>query len=165
MIIQREVYRDSKSFSSALTQSLRQDPNVICVGEMRDLDTISTVLRAAETGHLVLSTLHTPDTIETINRIIDVFPPHQQDQIRTQLSSCLAAVIAQKLLPRKDTLARIVATEVLISTHAVKNLIREQKTEQINTILEPAQVSYAYDGFLDHRVVPQRFNPEKCGFV
>lgn len=136
IIVQREVYRDAKSFSHALIQSLRQDPNVICVGEMRDLDTISTVLRAAETGHLVLSTLHTPDTIETINRIIDVFPPYQQTQIRTQLASSLAAVIAQKLLARADKHGRIVSTEVLISTHAVKHLIREQKTEQITSILE-----------------------------
>jgi len=136
MIIQREVYRDTQSFNIALIQSLRQDPNIICVGEMRDLDTISTVLRAAETGHLVLSTLHTPDTVETINRIIDVFPPYQQDQIRTQLTSCLGAVVAQKLLPRADKIGRIVATEILIMTHAIKNMIREKKTEQIATVLE-----------------------------
>ncbi|RKY32869.1 MAG: type IV pili twitching motility protein PilT [Candidatus Omnitrophota bacterium] len=136
MIIQREVYQDTKSFPVALIQSLRQDPNVICLGEMRDLDTIQTALRAAETGHLVISTLHTPNSIETINRIIDVFPPYQHEQIRTQLASCLGAVVAQKLLLRRDKRDRVVATEVLLSTHAVKHLIREQKTEQISTIIE-----------------------------
>lgn len=141
MVIQREVHADTSSFPLALRQTLRQDPNVICVGEMRDLETISTVLTAAETGHLVFSTLHTPDTVESINRIIDVFPPHQQDQIRIQLSVCLDAVIAQKLLPRKDKQGRVIATEVLIATHAVRHLIREKRIDQIANFIETSPSS------------------------
>lgn len=137
MIIQREVYLDSHSFSKALRQCLRQDPDIICVGEMRDLETISTVLTAAETGHLVFSTLHTPDAVETINRIIDVFPPYQQEQIRIQLSSCLQAVVAQKLLlPRKEKKGRVPATEILVANTAVRNLIRQKTTEQISSIIQ-----------------------------
>lgn len=136
MIFQREVYEDTKSFSIAVRQSLRQDPNVICVGEMRDLETISTVLTAAETGHLVFSTLHTPNTVETINRIIDIFPPYQQEQVRIQLSSCLEIVVAQRLLPTKDLTGRAVATEILVANSAIKHLIRTGKTEQIYSILQ-----------------------------
>lgn len=136
MIIQREVYQDTRSFTSALRQALRQDPNVICVGEMRDLDTIATVLTAAETGHLVFSTLHTPDAVETINRIVDVFPPHQQEQVKVQLSSCLGVVIAQKLIQRKDKKGRAIATEILVANSAVRNLIKENKTNQIETIIQ-----------------------------
>lgn len=136
LIVQREVYQDTKSFSIALRQCLRQDPNIICLGEMRDLETISTALTAAETGHLVFSTLHTPDTVETINRIIDVFPPHQQEQIRVQLTSCLGAIIAQKLLPRKDKKGRVVASEVLVVTTAISHLIKENRSEQIHSIIQ-----------------------------
>lgn len=135
MIVQREVYRDTESFYTAVRQSLRQDPNIICVGEMRDLETISIALTAAETGHLVLSTLHTPDAAESINRIIDVFPPHKQEQVRVQVSSCLGAVIAQTLLPRKDRKGRVVATEILVVNNAVKNSIRMKRADQIHNTL------------------------------
>jgi len=136
VIKQREVYSDTKSFSNALTHALRQDPNVIVVGEMRNLDTIATTLTAAETGHLVLATLHTPDAPQTIDRIIDVFPPYQQQQVKIQLSGSLQAVVSQQLLPRKDRGGRILATEIMIATSAVRNLIREQQTEQLPTHMQ-----------------------------
>lgn len=139
IVIQREVYADTKSFATALIHALRQDPNVICVGEMRDLETISTALTAAETGHLVLATLHTPDAIQTIDRIIDVFPPYQQDQIRMELSSSLLGIVAQQLLPRLNAKGRIMACEVLIATPAVRNVIRERKIEQISTIIQTSK--------------------------
>ncbi|MBI4743864.1 MAG: type IV pilus twitching motility protein PilT [Actinobacteria bacterium] len=136
VINQREVGMDTKSFSTALKYVLRQDPDVILIGEMRDLDTISAALTAAETGHLVFSTLHTQDAPQTIDRIIDVFPPHQQGQVRIQLASSLQGIIAQQLLQTKDGLGRVVATEVLIPTPAVRNLIREGKTHQIYTAMQ-----------------------------
>ncbi len=136
IIIQREVYSDTNSFADALIHALRQDPNVICVGEMRDLETIQTALTAAETGHLVLATLHTPDATQTVDRIIDVFPSHSQEQIRIVLSSCLQGVIAQQLLQRIEGKGRVLGTEVLIATPAVRNVIREAKTEQIPTIIQ-----------------------------
>ena len=136
VIKQREVYADTRSFASALIHALRQDPNVIIVGEMRDMETISTVLTAAETGHLVLATLHTPDASQTIDRIIDVFPPYQQEQIKIQLSTTLQGVISQQLLPRKDRPGRIIATEIMIATNAVRNLIREHETEQLLTHIQ-----------------------------
>lgn len=136
VIKQREVYSDTHSFSGALKHALRQDPNVIVVGEMRDLETISIVLTAAETGHLVLATLHTPDAPQTIDRIIDVFPPYQQRQIMVQLSNSLLGVVAQRLLPRKDGPGRIVATEVMVATAAIRNLIREHETEQLLTSIQ-----------------------------
>ncbi len=136
IVIQREVYSDTRSFANALIHTLRQDPNVICVGEMRDLETISTALTAAETGHLVLATLHTPDAIQTIDRIIDVFPPHAQEQIRIVLSNAIEGVISQQLLSRIDGKGRVLATEVLIATAALRNVIRESKTEQIPTIMQ-----------------------------
>jgi twitching motility protein PilT len=136
IIKQREVYVDTKSFSNALIHALRQDPNVIIVGEMRDIETISTVLTAAETGHLVLATLHTPDASQTIDRIIDVFPPYQQEQIKIQLSTTLQGVVSQQLLPRKDRPGRVIATEVMIATNAVRNLIREHETEQLLTHIQ-----------------------------
>ena len=128
IVKQREVHLDTRAFASALVHALRQDPNVIVVGEMRDLETISTALTAAETGHLVLATLHTPDAPQTIDRIIDVFPPHQQGQVRVQLSTTLQAVISQQLLPRKDKPGRILATEVMVATSGIRNLIREHET-------------------------------------
>ena len=135
MINQREVHEDTLSFANALRAALREDPDVIMVGEMRDLDTISTAITASETGHLVMSTLHTSGAADTINRIIDVFPPHQQDQIRVQLGTVLVAVISQTLLPRADGSGRVAAFEILIANDAVRNLIREGKTYQIdNTI-------------------------------
>ncbi|MFH1045939.1 MAG: type IV pilus twitching motility protein PilT [Candidatus Omnitrophota bacterium] len=136
VIKQRELYSDTLSFSAALKHALRQDPNVIVVGEMRDLETISTALTAAETGHLVLATLHTPDAPQTIDRIIDVFPPYQQSQVVVQLSNSLQGIIAQRLLPRADRPGRIVATEVLIATTAVRNLVREHETEQLLTLIQ-----------------------------
>jgi twitching motility protein PilT len=136
IVIQREVGIDTKSFSSGLVQSLRQDPNIICIGEIRDLETIATALTAAETGHLVLATLHTPDAPQCIDRVVDVFPSHQQQQIRIQLASSLEAVIAQKLLPRSDGKGRIIAVETLIGSSAVRNLIRERKTEQLYGVMQ-----------------------------
>lgn len=136
IIKQREVYSDTHSFAEALKHALRQDTNVIIVGEMRDLETISTVLTAAETGHLVLATLHTPDASQTIDRIIDVFPPYQQKQIMVQLSNALQGVVTQRLLPRKDGPGRVVATEVMVATTAIRNLVREHQTEQLLTLIQ-----------------------------
>ncbi len=136
IIKQRELYADTRSFANALVHALRQDPNVIIVGEMRDIETISTVLTAAETGHLVLATLHTPDASQTIDRIIDVFPPYQQEQIKIQLSATLQGVISQQLLPRRDRPGRVIATEVMIATNAIRNLIREHETEQLLTHIQ-----------------------------
>jgi len=136
VIKQREVYSDTHSFAEALKRCLRQDPNVIVVGEMRDLETISTALTAAETGHLVLATLHTPDAAQTIERIIDVFPSSQQHQVRVQLSAALQGIVAQILLPRAEGEGRVLATEVLIATPAIRNLIREQQIEQIPTAVQ-----------------------------
>jgi len=136
IIKQREVYSDTHSFAQALRHTLRQDPNVIVVGEMRDLETIATALTAAETGHLVLATLHTPDAPQTVSRIIDVFPPHQQQQIRFQLSDCLQGVISQLLLPHASGKGRVLATEVMIATSGIRNLIREQEIEQIPTLMQ-----------------------------
>ncbi len=136
IIKQREVYSDTKSFAEALRHALRQDPNVIFVGEMRDLETISTALTAAETGHLVLATLHTPDAPQTVERIIDVFPPYQQQQVKLQLSDCLQGVVSQLLLPRASGIGRIVSAEIMIGTPAIRNLIREQEIEQIPTLIQ-----------------------------
>ena len=136
IVKQREVHSDTKSFANALRHVLRQDPDVICVGEMRDLETISTALTAAETGHLVLTTLHTPDVAQTIDRIIDVFPSHQQQQVRIQLAGSIQGIISQQLFPGIDRTGRVVATEILVATSAVRNVVREQKTEQISTILQ-----------------------------
>ncbi len=136
VIKQREVYADTTSFAEALKHVLRQDPNVIVVGEMRDLETISTTLTAAETGHLVLATLHTPDAPQTVERIIDVFPPYQQQQVKLQLADCLQGVISQLLLPRASGQGRVMACEVMIGTPAIRNLIREQEIEQIPTLMQ-----------------------------
>jgi len=136
IIKQREVYSDTRSFAESLKRTLRQDPNVIVVGEMRDLETISTTLTAAETGHLVLATLHTPDAPQTIERIIDVFPPYQQQQIKLQLADSLQGVVSQLLLPHACGTGRVLATEVMIGTPGVRNLIREQEIEQIPTLMQ-----------------------------
>ena len=133
MVNQREIGLDSGSYANALRAALREDPDVILVGEMRDLETISTAITAAETGHLVFSTLHTNNTSEAIDRMIDVFPPHQQQQIRVQLSTVLEGVVAQQLLPKLDG-GRIAAFEVLIANSAIRNLIREGKAFQIPSI-------------------------------
>ncbi len=136
VIKQREVYSDTHSFAASLRHALRQDPNIIVVGEMRDLETISTALTAAETGHLVLATLHTPDAPQTVERIIDVFPPHQQQQVKLQLADCLQGVVSQLLLPHASGKGRVLATEVMIATPGIRNLIREQEIEQIPTLLQ-----------------------------
>lgn len=136
IVNQREIETDSKSFSAALRAALRQDPDVILVGEMRDLETISTAITAAETGHLVLSTLHTNGAPQTVDRIIDVFPPHQQQQVRIQLANTLLGVVSQRLIPRADKQGLVPAVEVMISTPAIKNLIREGKTHQIYSSIQ-----------------------------
>ncbi len=137
---QRELGTDTKSFANALKHVLRQDPNVILVGEMRDLETMATALTAAETGHLILTTLHTPSAPEAIDRFIDIFPSHQQQQVRIQLSAALEGLLYQILVPRKDGSGRIAAVEIMLATPAVRNLIREGKTYQLmNTIQTGAQ--------------------------
>ncbi len=136
IVNQREIGSDAQSFASALKGALRQDPDVILVGEMRDLETIHTALTAAETGHLVFATLHTQDTPQTIDRIIDVFPPEQQQQVRVQLSVALQGIVTQQLLPTLDGSGRIAACEVLVPTPAIRNLIREGKTHQIYSSLQ-----------------------------
>lgn len=136
LIKQREVGSDTRSFPRALRQSLRQDPDVIVVSELRDLDTIRIALTAAETGHLVLATLHTPDAPQTIDRIVDVFPADQQPQIITQLSSALEGIVCQRLIPRADGQGRVLASEVLRPSHAIRNCIRERKLEQIVGLME-----------------------------
>ncbi|MEP6482446.1 MAG: type IV pilus twitching motility protein PilT, partial [Rhodoglobus sp.] len=136
LINQREVGADTHSFAAALKHVLRQDPDVILIGELRDLETISVALTAAETGHLVFATLHTQDAPQTIDRVIDVFPPHQQGQVRTQLAATLQGVVCQTLVKRASGKGRAVATEVLVTTPAVANLIREGKTYQIPTAMQ-----------------------------
>lgn len=136
VISQREIGEDTNSFASALKHVLRQDPDVILIGEMRDIETMQAAITAAETGHLVFSTLHTTSAAQTIERIIDVFPPHQQNQIRSQLSITLQAVITQRLIRRQNRSGRLPVTEVLVTNFAVKNLIREGKTYQIYSIME-----------------------------
>ncbi|MFN7145422.1 MAG: type IV pilus twitching motility protein PilT, partial [Myxococcota bacterium] len=135
LVVQLEVGTDTRSFPDALRHALREDPDVICIGEMRDLETIATALTAAETGHLVLATLHTPSAMGTINRIIDVFPASQQSQVRVQLASTLAGVVSQRLLPRADQRGRVVACEVLVATDAVRNQIREDKLHLLQNVL------------------------------
>jgi twitching motility protein PilT len=136
IVNQREVHTDTKSFASGLRSALREDPDVILVGEMRDMETISTAITAAETGHLVFATLHTSDAAQTIDRIMDAFPPHHQQQIRMQLSMSLQGIVSQQLLPRLDQTGRVVALEILIATPAIRNLIREGKTHQIPSIIQ-----------------------------
>lgn len=136
IVNQREIGNDSHSFSNALRAALRQDPDVILVGEMRDLETISIAITAAETGHLVLSTLHTIGVAKTIDRIIDIFPPHQQQQIRVQLSSVLEGIVSQQLLEKADESGRIAALEIMIATTAIRNLIREGKTHQLQSSIQ-----------------------------
>ena len=136
IVNQRELGADAQSFGLGLKAALRQDPDVILVGEMRDLETISTALTAAETGHLVFATLHTQDTAQTVDRIVDVFPPAQQQQVRVQLSVSLQGIVTQQLLPTADGKGRCVAVEVLVPTPAVRNLIREGKTHQIYSTLQ-----------------------------
>ncbi|MHA6251462.1 type IV pilus twitching motility protein PilT [Oceanobacillus sp. CAU 1775] len=141
IVNQREVGTDTSGFATGLRSALRQDPDVILVGEMRDHETISTAITAAETGHLVLATLHTSSASQTINRIIDVFPPHQQGQIRTQLSMVLIGILSQRLIPTIDETGRVAATEVLVNLPSIANLIRNEKIEQLNNILQTSRSS------------------------
>jgi twitching motility protein PilT len=135
IINQRELGQDTRSFSNALRAALREDPDVILVGEMRDLETIATAITCAETGHLVLATLHTNSAAQTVDRMVDVFPPGQQDQIRYQLSNNLEAVVCQQLLTRSDNKGRVCAAEVLIATSSIRNMIRDKKAHQVTTIV------------------------------
>ncbi|MBX3728196.1 MAG: type IV pilus twitching motility protein PilT [Candidatus Sumerlaeia bacterium] len=136
IVKQREVSSDTRSFGAALRHVLRQDPDVIVIGEMRDMETISTALMAAETGHLVFTTLHTPDATQTVDRMIDVFPPHQQEQVRIQVANTIQAVIAQQLLPVPGNRGRVVAVEILVATTAVRKIVRSGKTEQLYTTMQ-----------------------------
>ena len=139
LIDQRELGMDTHSFAAALKHVLREDPNVILIGEMRDLETIESALNIAETGHLVLATLHTSDSVQTINRVVDVFSAHQQQQVRVQLSFVLLAIMAQQLIPSLDGSERKLAAEVLIATPAVRALIREGKAHQIYSVIQTSQ--------------------------
>jgi len=138
-VVQREVHSDTASFGVALKHVLRQDPDVILIGEMRDLETIEAALVIAETGHLVFATLHTSDCVQTINRIVDVFPSHQQDQIRTQLSFVLIGALSQQLIPKASGSGRVLATEMLMVTPAIRSMIRESKIHQIYSVMQTSR--------------------------
>lgn len=162
VVNQREIGSDSGDYAQALRAALRQDPDVILVGEMRDLETISTAITAAETGHLVFSTLHTIGADKTIDRIIDVFPPNQQQQIRIQLASVLECVVSQQLLKKADGSGRVAALEVLFANNAIRNLIRESKTYQIASIMQTSKRSgmqtmddAIYDLFMRRVISPE----------
>ncbi len=142
LVNQREVHTDTESFATALRHVLRQDPDVILIGEMRDLETIEAALTVAETGHLVFATLHTNSCAQTINRVIDVFPPHQQTQVRTQLSFVLEGVATQQLIPRMGGRGRVLGVEVMVPTAAVRNLIREDKVHQIYSQMQIGQEKF-----------------------
>ncbi len=142
VVNQREVHADTQSFKNALKYILRQDPDVVLIGEMRDLETIEAALTISETGHLTFATLHTNSSIQTINRIVDVFPPYQQPQIRAQLSFVLEGVISQQLLPRKDGSGRVLSLEVMVPNPAIRNLIREDKIHQIYSIMQTGQSKF-----------------------
>jgi len=139
IVHQREVYSDTHSFAKAMRHVLRQDPNIILIGELRDLETIESALIIAETGHLVFATLHTSDCVQTINRIIDVFPSHQQQQIRTQLSFVLIGVLSQQLIPKQGSTGRVLAMEILLSNPALRSLIRESKAHQVYSVMQTSQ--------------------------
>lgn len=147
LVNQRELHSDTKSFPDALRSALRQDPDIVLIGEMRDLETIESALRIAETGHLTFATLHTNSAAQTINRIIDVFPPHQQSQIRAQLSLVLEGVLCQALLPRSSGHGRALAMEILIPNSAIRNLIREDKVHQIYSAMQVGQMQYGMQTF------------------
>ncbi len=139
LVNQREVFADTLGFAPALKHILRQDPDIVLIGEMRDLETIEAALVVAETGHLVFSTLHTNSAVQTINRVIDVFPPHQQEQVRAQLSLVLQGVVSQQLLPRIDGRGRCLAAEIMIPNAAIRNLIREAKVHQLYSQMQVGQ--------------------------
>ncbi len=142
LVNQREVNADTDSFKAALKYILRQDPDVVLIGEMRDLETIEAALTVSETGHLTFATLHTNSAVQTINRIIDVFPSHQQDQVRVQLSFVLEGIISQQLLPKKSGIGRVLAVEVLIPNLAIRNLIREDKVHQLYSMMQTGQAKF-----------------------
>jgi twitching motility protein PilT len=147
LVNQREVHSDTQSFANALRAALREDPDVVLIGEMRDLETIESALRIAETGHLTFGTLHTNSASSTINRIIDVFPSHQQSQIRAQLSLVLEGILCQALLPRADGRGRVMAMEILIPNAAIRNLIREDKIHQIYSTMQSGQEKFGMQTF------------------
>ena len=163
LVNQREVGSDTGSFSAALKHALRQDPDIILVGELRDLETTSTALTAAETGHLVLATLHTQSATQTIDRVIDIFPPHQQPQIRAQLSSALQGVVSQALCPRADGNGRTIITEIMVLTPAIRNLIREGKSHQIPSFMQSGagEGMLSFDQHLAERVRQQLISFEQ----
>lgn len=136
LVTQREVGQHTKAFPNAIRSAMRQDPDVILIGEMRDLETISAAITLAETGHLVLATLHTQDAAQTVDRMIDVFPPHQQSQVRTQLSTTLIGVVSQRLIPKSDQSGRVMAMEVLVRNDAITNCIKEGNTHQIYSMMQ-----------------------------
>jgi twitching motility protein PilT len=168
VVNQREVGADTHGFAQALKHVLRQDPDVILVGEMRDLETIGTAITAAETGHLVFATLHTQDAPQTIDRIIDVFPPHQQQQVRVQLSTTLQGVVTQQLVPTADGQGRVAAVEVLVCTPAVRNLVREGKTHQIYSSMQAGgrygmqTMDMALAGHVKSGQISQQIAFERC---
>ncbi|MEE8328540.1 MAG: type IV pilus twitching motility protein PilT [Thermodesulfovibrionia bacterium] len=142
LINQREVHADTESFNTALRRILRQDPDIVLIGEMRDLETIQAALTVAETGHLTLATLHTNTAVQSVNRIIDVFPPHQQEQVRVQLSFVLEGIMSQQLLPKKTGYGRVLACEILIPNIAIRNLIREDKIHQMYSMMQTGQAKF-----------------------
>ncbi|MCL6439267.1 MAG: type IV pilus twitching motility protein PilT [Rubrobacteraceae bacterium] len=170
IVNQREVNQDTKSFAEALKHVLRQDPDVILVGEMRDLETISMALTAAETGHLVLATLHTQDAPQTIDRIIDVFPSHQQGQVRTQLANTIQGIVTQTLVPRRGG-GRVVACEILVPTPGVRNLIREGKTHQVYSAMQTGgkfgmqTMDAALAGLVGRGVISREEAEKRCSNV
>lgn len=164
MVNQREVGQDTESFANALRAALREDPDVILVGEMRDYETISTAITAAETGHLVLSTLHTIDAASTVDRIIDAFPPHQQQQIRIQLSAVLVCIISQSLIPNLTEDGRVAAFEVMHANAAVKNLIREGKSHQLQSVIQTSKREgmCTMDDYLLQLYMSRKISKENC---
>jgi len=164
LVNQREVGADTNSFATALKHALRQDPDIILVGELRDLETTATALTAAETGHLVLATLHTQSASQTIDRIIDIFPPHQQHQIRAQLSTALQGIVTQALCPRADSTGRAIVCEILFATAAIRNLIREGKNHQIPSFMQSggAEGMLSFDQHLAERVRHQVITSERA---
>ncbi|HSE98650.1 MAG TPA: ATPase, T2SS/T4P/T4SS family, partial [Blastocatellia bacterium] len=147
IVNQREVHADTHSFANALRAALRQDPDVVLIGEMRDLETTETALRIAETGHLTFATLHTNSASSSINRIIDIFPAHQQAQIRTQLSMVLEGIVTQSLLPKANGQGRVLAMEILVPNAAIRNLVREDKIHQIYSMMQTGQDKYGMQTF------------------
>lgn len=165
VVNQREVHSDTHSFPNALRVTLREDPDVVLIGEMRDLETIESALRIAETGHLTFATLHTNSTYSTINRIVDVFPPHQQQQIRAQLSLVLEGIMCQTLIPKADGTGRIMACEIMIPNTAIRNLIRENKVHQIYSSMQTGQERYGMQTMnqsLAHLYLQRKITYDEC---